>query len=450
MTHNPQEDKVLKIIPKDDILTDILMLAITIVVIGAILVFVAPDFTETNNGAIPVIHTPLYGSNDTLVVNTSDSIVITFAPKTPMPLPIPKTIGECSPEAISLMNNFIANDVGNKSDGYQYSGIHIALLMCEYIQANYEYTTGTVCLWYNSNGYIDHAQTWVEINNEKYIIETLFNTKDNRIYNVSEHKRIWDDRYKIQFTSLEKGYEHHKKYVEGGLSREPQYRLRRIANEEHDVVTISQLSVYPGGKYNHIRTNYDDNPGIYLEVHNDVVFVMDISASTFSEIVVDTGVTFLDYEKALMIDILDDKDFKDDRVGMVAFGGKAYEVSGLTYLGNDAARESLKETIMTIEPKGEITTTLDQGLAMAEEMLSNSVGSKDVIIISDGNIDMGIYESSRSVAARMNNADTRMHFIHVMSSPCDMVSEFRTIANDVGDSYQQTEYPYTIYPYSVI
>ncbi|MCK5109166.1 MAG: VWA domain-containing protein, partial [Methanosarcinales archaeon] len=222
-----------------------------------------------------------------------------------------------------------------------------------------------------------------------------------------------------------------------------------------DFVSDGRGLVVVGGDRSYDRGDYLDSdfekilpvksyPSEYYG-RNDVVFVMDISASTsLSEIVVGTGVKFLDYEKALMIDILDDKDFKDDRVGMVAFGGKAYEVSGLTYLGNDAARESLKETIMTIEPKGELTTTLDQGLAMAEEMLSNSVGSKDVIIISDGNIDMGIYESSRSVAARMNTANTRMHFIHVMSSPNNIVTKFEDLARDVDGTYQQTTYPASV------
>ncbi|MCK4458597.1 MAG: VWA domain-containing protein [Methanosarcinales archaeon] len=221
-----------------------------------------------------------------------------------------------------------------------------------------------------------------------------------------------------------------------------------------DFVSDGRGLVVVGGDRSYDRGDYLDSdfekmlpvksyPSEYYG-RNDVVFVMDISASTFSEIVVDTGVTFLDYEKALVIDILDDRDFRDDRAGTVAFGGKAYEVSGLTYLGNDAARESLKETIMTIEPKGEITTTLDQGLAMAEEMLSNSAGAKDVIIISDGNIDAGIYESSRSVAARMNNADTRMHFIHVMSSPTNLVTKFEDLARGVDGTYQQTTYPRSV------
>ncbi len=221
-----------------------------------------------------------------------------------------------------------------------------------------------------------------------------------------------------------------------------------------DFVSDGRGLVVVGGDKSYNRGGYLDSdfekmlpvksyPSEYYG-RNDVVIVMDISASTFSEIVVGTGVTFLDYEKALVIDILDDKDFRDDRVGMVAFGGKAYEVAGLTYLGNDAARESLKETIITIEPKGEITTTLDQGLAMAEEMLANSAGAKDVIIISDGNIDEGIYESSLSVAARMNNADMRMHFIHVMSSPTDLVTKFEDLARGVDGTYQQTTHPRSV------
>ena len=182
-------------------------------------------------------------------------------------------------------------------------------------------------------------------------------------------------------------------------------------------------------------------PDIKDDIKGDIIIVFDISESMLSEIIPNKYETHLDYEKILICNILDDKDFEDDRVGMVAFGGKAYEVAGLTYLGNDAARESLKETIMTIEPKGEITTTLDQGLAMAEEMLANSAGAKDVIVVSDGNIDAGIYESSLSVAARMNNADTMMHFIHVMSSPTNLVTKFEDLARGVDGTYQQTEYP---------
>ncbi|MBA1343386.1 MAG: hypothetical protein C5S52_07300 [ANME-2 cluster archaeon] len=176
---------------------------------------------------------------------------------------------------------------------------------------------------------------------------------------------------------------------------------------------------------------------------NDVVIVMDVSDSTLSDIIVDTGVTFLDYEKALAIYMVDDKEFRDDYVGVVAFGGDAYTISGLVYLGNDQTRELLKDTIRTKTPKGQ-ATTLDQGLSLAEEMLANSAGAKDVILMSDGNIDEGIYESSLTVATRMNDKNVRLHFIHVMSSPTSVRSKYEKLADAVGAMYYPTTYPKSI------
>ena len=176
---------------------------------------------------------------------------------------------------------------------------------------------------------------------------------------------------------------------------------------------------------------------------NDVVIVMDVSDSTLSDIIVDTGVTFLDYEKALAIYMVDDKEFRDDYVGVVAFGGDAYTISGLVYLGNDQTRELLKDTIRTKTPKGQ-ATTLDQGLSLAEEMLANSAGAKDVILMSDGNIDEGIYESSLTVATRMRDKNIRLHFIHVMSSPTSVRSKYEKLADAVGAMYYPTTYPKSI------
>ncbi len=176
---------------------------------------------------------------------------------------------------------------------------------------------------------------------------------------------------------------------------------------------------------------------------NDVVIVMDVSDSTLSDIIVDTGVTFLDYEKALAIYMVDDKEFRDDYVGVVAFGGDAYTISGLVYLGNDQTRELLKDTIRTKTPKGQ-ATTLDQGLSLAEEMLANSAGAKDVILMSDGSIDEDIYGSSLTVATRMNDKNVRLHFIHVMSSPTSVRSKYEKLADAVGAMYYPTTYPKSI------
>jgi uncharacterized membrane protein len=176
---------------------------------------------------------------------------------------------------------------------------------------------------------------------------------------------------------------------------------------------------------------------------NDVVIVMDISGSMRdSEIISESGVSFLDYEKGLVITIMGDKEFRDDYVGVVGFGGEAYVISPLVYFGHEPTRESLKDTIRMIAPTGQLTTPLEDGLSMAEEMLANSAGAKDVIILSDGNkIDYG---SSLTIATRMKEKNVRLHFIHVMSSPTSVLSSYEKLADTVGAMYYQTSYPKSI------
>ena len=176
---------------------------------------------------------------------------------------------------------------------------------------------------------------------------------------------------------------------------------------------------------------------------NDVVIVMDISGSMRdSEIISGSGVSFLDYEKGLVITILGDKEFRDDYVGVIGFGGEAYVVSQLVYFGHEPTRESLKDTVRMIAPTGQLTTPLEDGLSMAEEMLANSAGAKDVIILSDGNkIDYG---SSLTIATRMTDKNVRLHFIHVMSSPTSVLSTYEKLADTVGAMYYQTSYPKSI------
>ena len=219
-----------------------------------------------------------------------------------------------------------------------------------------------------------------------------------------------------------------------------------------DFVSMGGGLVVVGGDKSYDRGGYLDSdfekilpvrsyPSEYYG-RNDVVIVMDISTSMRSDIVVDSGVSFLDYEKALIIEILGCKDFKDDYVGVVAFGGEAYVISKLQYLGQEQARDALQERIMAISPGGQMSTPLEDGLAMAEEMLANSAGTKDVIVISDGNkID---YASSSAVATEMKNKDIRMYFIHVMRSPTSTVTNYERIANAVDAPYFQTTYPKSV------
>ncbi len=222
--------------------------------------------------------------------------------------------------------------------------------------------------------------------------------------------------------------------------------LRDFVGDGHGLVVVGGDQSYDRGRY--LDSEFEkilpvkSYPSEYYG-RNDVVIVMDVSDSTLSDIVVESGVTFLDYEKALAIYMIDDKEFRDDYVGVVAFGGDAYIISGLVYLENEQTRELLKDTIRVKTPQGQ-STTLDQGLSLAEEMLANSAGAKDVILISDGRIDEDIYESSLAVATRMKSKNIKMHFIQVISSPTRVIGAYGKLAHEVDASYAQTTYPKSI------
>lgn len=190
MTHNPQEDKVLKIIPKDDILTDLLTLAIAIVVIGVILVFVVP-------GLIPESEHEIM-TDTTLTNEYQDPIVIEFSsPREPT-------------EIESLIADLILHNPARKAQYAHHPDkvdeVHVcanmAVEQAEWIIGNYDYDVGIVMLW---NKYIgdSHVQTWVDVNDTRYVIDST----SNYYWNVEKHESQWGSKYKIQYTTVKKGLE---------------------------------------------------------------------------------------------------------------------------------------------------------------------------------------------------------------------------------------------------
>ena len=270
------------------------------------------------------------------------------------------------------------------------------------------------------------------------------NEKSNLRDTVSD---LYDARISMHLSELDetKAVILDNRYIES-LSSDDIESLRNFVSDGHGLVVVGGDKSYDRGGY--LESDFEkilpvkSYPSEYYG-RNDVVIVMDVSDSTLSDIIVDTGVTFLDYEKALAIYMVDDMEFRDDYVGVVAFGGDAYTISDLVYLGNDQTRELLKDTIRTKTPKGQ-ATTLDQGLSLAEEMLANSAGAKDMILMSDGRIDEDIYASSLTVATRMRRKNIKMYFIHVMSSPTSTRSKYEKLAHAVDASYYQTQYPKSI------
>lgn len=112
------------------------------------------------------------------------------------------------------------------------------------------------------------------------------------------------------------------------------------------------------------------------EGDNNIVVVIDISGSTdtFSG-----GAVVVDIEKAMALGVIDDLSGKN-KVAVVAFNDQAYTVSDMNYLLKN--RDDVKNKITRLISFG--TTQMATGLSKALEILQNTQGSKNIILLSDG------------------------------------------------------------------
>jgi hypothetical protein len=230
MTHNPQEDKPLKIVAKDDILTDILTLAVVIIVIGTTLAFVAPNFMSD----------PEIITDTTPTGEYQKPIAVEFSP-----------VREPT-EIESLINDLILHNPARKAQYAHHPDkvdeVHVCANMAvdqaEWIIGNYDYDVGIVMLW---NKYLgdNHVQTWVDVNDTRYVIDST----SNYYWNVEKHESQWGSKYKIQYTTVKKGLELEKANNE-------------MLNNKDEPILDGEGRCGSGG------TNYNGGPGVIPEVYN--------------------------------------------------------------------------------------------------------------------------------------------------------------------------------------
>jgi hypothetical protein len=115
-----------------------------------------------------------------------------------------------------LFNRIVENTIANKSHYSKIGGsedVHVcgnmACEQAEWIKDNYGYDVGIVILW-SKCGDVGHEQTWVVIDNERYVIEST----SNKYWTEPEHKDQFGELYKICFVSIQKGREHVKATAE--------------------------------------------------------------------------------------------------------------------------------------------------------------------------------------------------------------------------------------------
>lgn len=115
-----------------------------------------------------------------------------------------------------LFADIIRNGVASKSYYTKIGGskdVHIcgnmACEQAEWIADNYGYETGVVLLWNNGQDE-SHAQTWVMIDDERYIFEST----NNMYWGESDHKKHFGGSNQIRFVPTKKGREHAKASAE--------------------------------------------------------------------------------------------------------------------------------------------------------------------------------------------------------------------------------------------
>ena len=162
-----------------------------------------------------------------------------------------------------------------------------------------------------------------------------------------------------------------------------------------DYVADGNGLVVFGGKDSFDKDNYRSNTYKYFESmlpvqvgigekdekkKVNVVLVIDKSGSTGRAFEGSGGDSVEAVEKALALGIIDDLK-SDDNLGVVAFDVKSYIVSGLSGIKDKESR--LKKDVSQLNFGG--GTQIFVGLREARKMLKDAPGSKNVILLSDGN-----------------------------------------------------------------
>jgi len=181
-------------------------------------------------------------------------------------------------------------------------------------------------------------------------------------------------------------------------------------------------------------------PSIF-EGGKTTVIVMDISGSTRREMLIG-GATFLDYEKALAIEILKSPEFRDDRVALVVFGTEAFVVFTPTPIAGKEMMIGDRISSLSPQPGAQEETQLDTGLALAWEILNSSSGEGELIVISDGRVKEypEVFEESTRMIGEM---DATVHLVEVKSFE-DAPGGFRDLAARTGAEYHSAVYPSSV------
>lgn len=140
----------------------------------------------------------------------------------------------------------------------------------------------------------------------------------------------------------------------------------------------------------------------------DIVFVFDISKSMLAE---DLSPNRLEAAKSVLQKFVQDR--PGDRFGLVVFAGKPFVISPLT--SDVEAFVSLLSRVTTDTIRQEFPgfsgTNIGEGLLLASESLSGSTGDKNLVLVTDGEANMGI--DPKPVAKFLAERKVKVHSVGI-------------------------------------
>ncbi len=150
-------------------------------------------------------------------------------------------------------------------------------------------------------------------------------------------------------------------------------------------------------------------------VVRNIVIIIDASGSTVLGDTT-TGLTFIGLIDANAINIIQNA-APDTNMGVVVYGVTTVKTDILP-MGSEANRATLGSFVKEVGPKrGENPTDLDLGLRAAEKLLDSVSGSKEIIVISDGQIHPDGFDQEKNTAIDLKNKGIKMQFVQILASP---------------------------------
>ncbi len=163
---------------------------------------------------------------------------------------------------------------------------------------------------------------------------------------------------------------------------------------------------YKGSMFETILPVKVGEAGFGGEMATSIVIVIDISESTGQDFSRKSASKKVDVEKSLALEIMDGISLYD-KVGVVAFNHRAYILSRLGVLGE--IENNITKKISTLYDTG--GTLVYSGLKQAQFLLDGSLGSKNIILISDG-VD-SIPSLSLNLAEEFGDKNIRLYTVGI-------------------------------------